>query len=140
MRHTYISIRIQEGPTSLVKEPFRIIIYSLHDLWPIETLNSFSISYITGTENKYNSTPCSYNKNSRLQKTVMLHQWHSPCSDLLKPSLHLIQVLHWYRRDHCNLSLIVFEHEYHVKVFQLKLRREREAMSRHSSPFSERAL
>ena len=50
---TDLTLWVQESPSTSVKELLRIIGDGLHDFAPVQTLHSFSVADITGTENKY---------------------------------------------------------------------------------------
>ena len=47
---SYVTLGVQEGPPPTLKETLGIIINGLHDLGPVQTLDSFSVLDVTGTE------------------------------------------------------------------------------------------
>ena len=47
MVYSYITVWIQEAPAPLFKEAFWVIVDGLHDLGPVQALNSFCVLYIT---------------------------------------------------------------------------------------------
>lgn len=50
---TYSTLWLQERPSSIVKKALWVVSNCLHNLGPVQALNSLSVMYFTGTALKY---------------------------------------------------------------------------------------
>lgn len=108
----YLALRVQERPTSLLKEALGVIDNGLHDLGPVQRLDSFCVLDVTRADDRNDKDSLLIHTHTRFTRRADL---------LLEPLLDGVERVDGDGIDHRHLLAVVLVNDDHVKVLQVEL-------------------